>query len=60
VAELAAEHGAYLRGEAQGGGGASEDALMAPARALEEGREFSKAIDAYLKVSINIHTHMCI
>ena len=57
VAELAAEHGAYLRGEARGGAGAaagasSEDMLLNQARQLEEGREFGRAIDAYLKVTV--------
>jgi len=48
VGELMAEHSAYLRG---GSGHESDEALMAPGRALEEGREFSKAIDAYLHVT---------
>ena len=48
VGELMAEHNAYLRG---GSGHESDEALMAPGRALEEGREFSKAIDAYLSVT---------
>ena len=57
VGELQAEHQAYLRGEGPshggggGGGGESAETLLAPARALEEGREFSKAIDAYLSVT---------
>lgn len=48
VAELAAEHAAYMRGEATS---ESHESLMAKGRALEEGREFSQAIDAYLQVS---------
>ena len=58
VGELQAEHQAYLRGEGPshgggggGGGGESAETLLAPARALEEGREFSKAIDAYLALT---------
>ena len=45
---LAGEHSAYLRGESAE---ESADAMVAPARALEEGREFSKAIDAYLALT---------
>ncbi|KAL3927042.1 MAG: hypothetical protein SGPRY_003008 [Prymnesium sp.] len=48
VAELAAEHAAYMRGEATS---ESHESLMAKGRALEEGREFSQAIDAYLQVT---------
>jgi len=48
VQGLALEHAAFMRGDA-----AEEnvDALVAPARAFEEGREFNKAIDAYLAVT---------
>jgi len=49
VSELMAEHQAYLRGDSVQP--ESDEALIAPARALEEGREFSKAIDAYLGVT---------
>jgi len=48
VAELTAEHAAYMRGEAST---ESHEALMARGRAFEEGREFSQAIDAYLQVT---------
>merc|ERR1719224_425415 len=44
------EHAAYMRGE-QGLGAQSHDELMARGRQLEEGREFSQAIDAYLQVT---------
>ena len=48
VADLTAEHAAYMRGD---GVHASEEALLGPARSLEEGRDFARAIDAYLKVT---------
>ena len=48
VGELAEEHNSYLRGDA---GGGDREGLVAPARQLEEGREFSKAIDAYLALT---------
>jgi len=48
VAEIAAEHSAYMRGEASS---ENHESLMARGRALEEAREFSQAIDAYLKVT---------
>jgi len=48
VAELAQEHSSFLRGEATQ---ESHEALMARGRSLEEGREFSQAIDAYLQVT---------
>jgi len=48
VAELASEHAAYMRGDAST---ESHEALMARGRSLEEGREFSQAIDAYLQVT---------
>lgn len=51
VAELAAEHGAFLRGDATRGA-TSDDALLGPAKKHEEGREFGRAIDAYLKVTV--------
>ena len=50
VQELISEHNAYLRGE-QGLGKPSQEELMAPGRRLEEAREFSQAIDAYLQVT---------
>jgi len=50
VQELMGEHAAYMRGE-QGLGAQSHDELMARGRQLEEGREFSQAIDAYLQVT---------
>ena len=48
VAGLAQEQAAFMRGETAE---ESVDALVAPARAFEEGREFAKAIDAYLAVT---------
>jgi intraflagellar transport protein 172 len=51
VQELMGEHAAYQRGEAAGGGAQSPEELMARGRQLEEGREFSQAIDAYLQVN---------
>jgi hypothetical protein len=48
VAGLAQEQAAFMRGETAE---ESADALVAPARAFEEGREFAKAIDAYLAVT---------
>ena len=50
VQELMGEHAAFMRGE-QGLGAQSHDELMARGRQLEEGREFSQAIDAYLQVT---------
>jgi len=50
VQELMGEHAAYMRGE-QGLGQQSQEELMARGRQLEEGREFSQAIDAYLQVT---------
>merc|ERR1719502_698098 len=48
VGELAEEHNAYLRGDSEPD---KHDQMVAPARQLEEGREFSKAIDAYLALT---------
>ena len=48
VQELIAEHNAFLRGETVG---ESQEALMARGRQLEEGRDFTGAIDAYLQVT---------
>merc|ERR1719440_2029099 len=43
------EHAAYMRGEQPGS--QSQEELVARGRQLEEGREFSQAIDAYLQVT---------
>merc|ERR1719171_2508584 len=43
------EHAAYMRGETPGS--QSQEELMSRGRQLEEGREFSQAIDAYLQVT---------
>merc|ERR1719171_3058350 len=43
------EHAAYMRGETPGS--QSHEELMMRGRQLEEGREFSQAIDAYLQVT---------
>lgn len=48
VSELADEHKRYLRGDT---GPETQSALMNQARQLEEGREFSKAINAYLELT---------
>ena len=50
VQELIGEHAAYMRGES-GQGAASQEELVSRGRQLEEGREFSQAIDAYLQVT---------
>ena len=50
VQELMGEHAAYQRGEA-GMGAATQEELMNRGRQLEEGREFSQAIDAYLQIT---------
>merc|ERR1719171_419105 len=44
------EHAAYMRGETPGS--QSHEELMMRGRQLEEGREFSQAIDAYLQVTV--------
>ena len=48
VAELQQEHNAFLRGDT---GQESQEVLMSRGRNLEEAREFSAAIDAYLQVT---------
>jgi len=48
IADLMAEHQAYINGER---GAESDETLMGPGRALEDAREFSRAIDAYLQVT---------
>ena len=48
VAELQSEHNAFLRRDT---GQESQEVLMGRGRSLEEAREFSSAIDAYLQVT---------
>ena len=48
VQELMAEHNAFQRGETAT---ESQEVLMSRGRQLEEAREFTKAIDAYLQVT---------
>merc|ERR1719181_2543755 len=49
VQELISEHNAFLRGETAGD--QTQEQLMSRGRELEEGRNFTGAIDAYLQVT---------